>query len=535
VSRVRSLLDAVTAVAGNLDVPQTLDRIVKAAADLADATYVALGVIDEAGEGLSEFITYGIDEGEVARIGPFPSGHGILGLLISDPRPLRLHDLRAHPSSSGFPPHHPPMSSFLGVPVRVGSRVFGNLYLTNKRGGEDFTDEDEDAVVALAGAAGVAVENARLYATVHRREQWLEATSQIQQAFLRRVDLDTALQLLTENARQALQADVAVVVLERDDDALVVRAVAGEPDLVGSTLPRESALADVVERGATVRLAEGLRIPGLDSVVSALLVPFTGPGERGGALLVGTRTVRRGRWLGDEDVQALQGFAAQAAIAMDRAQAQQDRAALAVLADRDRIARDLHDVVIQRLFATGLMLQGTARRASDPDIVERLSSAVKELDTTILDIRGSIFDLSGSTRSDDLRAQLRKVAADSQAALGVRPHLVLEGALDSTVPERLRPDLVAVLVEALSNAARHAGAGRVEVRVALDAAAEPRRLVLEVRDDGSGCAVPTHESGLRNMRDRASAHGGGFEFVSSAGAGALVRWWVPLPHSEIED
>ncbi len=527
-ARVRSLLDAVTAIAGNLDVRETLERIVAAAADLASARYVALGVIDQEGEGLSEFITYGIDEQDAARIGPLPAGHGILGLLISEPRPLRLHDLRQHPKSYGFPDNHPPMSSFLGVPVRVGNRVFGNLYLTDKHGDGDFTDEDELAVIALAAAAGVAVENARLFATVNRREQWLDATLQIQHAFLRRVDLDTALHLVTAKAQEVLGADVAVLVLEQDDGALKVHALAGEAELLATTLPREGALADVVEQGATVRLAEGLRIPGLDFVASALLVPFTGPGDRGGALLVGTKTARRGRWLAEDDVQALQGFAAQAAIAMDRAQAQQDRAALAVLADRDRIARDLHDVVIQRLFATGLMLQSTVRRAVQPEVVERLAGAVSELDMTIHDIRSTIFQLSGSNRTDDLRDQLHEVAADAHAALGVHPHLVLEGALDSLVSDEIRPDLVAVLVESLSNAARHASPSTIEVRVAIEGRGDEARLMLEVRDDGRGCSAPARESGLRNMRHRALDHGGGFEFISSAGAGATVRWWVPL-------
>jgi signal transduction histidine kinase len=239
-------------------------------------------------------------------------------------------------------------------------------------------------------------------------------------------------------------------------------------------------------------------------------------------------TARRGRWLAEDDVQALQGFAAQAAIAMDRAQAQQDRAALAVLADRDRIARDLHDVVIQRLFATGLMLQSTVRRASQPEVVERLAGAVSDLDTTIRDIRSTIFQLSGSNRADDLRDQLRDVVADAHAGLGVHPRLVLEGALDSLVSDDLRADLVAVLVESLSNAARHASPSQIEVRVAIERPDGEPRLVLEVRDDGKGCDAPDHESGLRNMRNRAVERGGGFEFVSSAGAGAHVVWWAPL-------
>lgn len=523
------LLDAVTAVAENLDLPQTLERIVAATAELADARYVALGVIDEDGAGLSQFITRGFSDQQVSEIGPLPAGHGILGLLITDPKPLRLHDLREHPESYGFPANHPPMSSFLGVPVRVGDRVFGNLYLTDKRGSGDFTDDDEQAVVALAGAAGVAVENARLFGTVRRREQWLDATLQIQRAFLRRVDLESALQLVTSMARAVLEADLAMTVLERDDGTLVVRALDGGPDeLMGSTLPREGALADVVSHAVTVSLAEGLRIPGLDAVASALLVPFAGPNGDGGALLVGTMTARRGRWLAEDDVQALHGFAAQAAIAMDRAQAQEDRAALAVLADRDRIARDLHDVVIQRLFATGLMLQSAVRRAANPDIEERLLGAVADLDTTIRDIRGAIFELSPDGSDTGLRAQIHDITSIAAQPLGLRPELVLEGPLDSAVPTSLRPDLVAVLMESLSNASRHASAGHVCVRVAIEGSGDGSFVVIQVRDDGRGFAPPERESGLRNMRQRAESRGGSCTVESAPGKGTLVCWRAPL-------
>ncbi len=532
--RVQSLLDAVTAIAGNLDLPQTLERIVSAAGELAGARYVALGVIDSEGDGLSEFITRGISEQDVAEIGPLPAGHGILGLLITDPRPLRLHDLREHAGSYGFPAHHPPMSSFLGVPLRVGERVFGNLYLTDKQSGEDFTEDDERAVVALAAAAGIAVENARLYGTVQRREQWLDATLQIQRAFLRRVDLAGALQLVTSRARMVLGADVAVAVLEQDDGTLQVRALDGGPDdLLNSTLPREGALADVVGHAATVRLAEGLRIPGLEFVASALLVPFTGPSGDGGALLVGTMTARRGRWLAEEDVQALQGFAAQAAIAMDRAQAQEDRAALAVLADRDRIARDLHDVVIQRLFATGLMLQSAVRRAADPDIENRLLEAVADLDTTIGDIRSAIFELSHDGPATALPTQIREIAAIALPTLGLRPDVVLEGPLDSAVPASLRPDLFAILMESLSNAARHAHPTRVDVHVGIEGSGTEASIVVRVRDDGVGFATTDHESGLRNMRQRALARGGSFTVDSAPGKGTLVCWRAPLREPEV--
>ena len=527
--RVRSLLDAVVAVGGGEpELHATLQRIVAAAARLANAKYVALGVLNREGDGLIDFITYGLSDEERERIGPLPRGHGILGLLISDARPIRLADLARH-GAGDFPEHHPPMRSFLGVPVRVGDRVFGNLYLTEKQGRTDFTEEDEHAIVALAGAAGVAVENARLFEEVRRRERWLTATAEIQSTLLGRVDRTYALDLVVSRAREMAGADLALVVLEQDDGELRVEALDGSPtDLADRSLPRDGALADVVDHGATVHLTEGVEVSGLEGIASSMLVPFTGPGGAGGALLVGSATPQGQRWLEENDIKAMRGFAAQAALALDRAQAQEDRSALAVLTDRERIARDLHDVVIQRLFATGLTLQGTARMASNPTVVERLTSVVDDLDTTIRDIRGTIFELEHSEEDSDLRADLRAAAAEAEATLGFRPHLDLSGPLDVAVPDNVRPHLVAVLVESLSNAARHGEARNVEVRVAVRGPTSSGSVVMTIQDDGTGFAETRRESGLRNMRERAASVGGTCTVESTPGEGTVVRWEAPL-------
>jgi signal transduction histidine kinase len=373
------------------------------------------------------------------------------------------------------------------------------------------------------------VDNARLFERGRRRVLGIAATLEIQQSFLRRVDLDAALRLVVMKARQVMLADVAMVVLERDHDgALEVRALDGQPgELGGTTLPREGALADVVDRATTVRLADGVRIPGLDSVTNALVVACTGPGGAGGALLVATMASQRGRWLGEDDVQALQGFAAQTAIALDRAQAQEDREALAALADRDRVARDLHDVVIQRLFATGLKLQG-AMRDVEPEVADRLQSAVSDLDGTIRDIRGAIFELSLSDQDTALRQQLHELIAAARNTLGLSPELTLEGPLDGAVPDSVRPNLLAVLMDSLTNVARHAGASRVEVRVAVRTEPDGGTVVAEIRDDGKGFSAPDHENGLRTMRERAAEHGGSCLIESAPGEGTLVRWEVPL-------
>jgi two-component system, NarL family, sensor histidine kinase DevS len=526
--RVRALLDAVVAVGGSLDLHETLQRIVVAAARLAEARYAALGVLDPVGEQLADFITYGVSDEERASIGALPRGHGILGLLITDPRPLRLHNLREHPESFGFPDGHPTMSSFLGVPVRVRDRVFGNLYLTEKGGGGDFTIEDEQAMRALATTAGIAVENARLFEETQRRARWATATAEIQRALLGHVDRGAALALVAARAREVAAADISLVVLEQDDGNLRVEAVDGpRPDLQAAALPRQGALADVVDRGATVHLGGGVRVPGVDDLASALLVPFTGPGGAGGALLVGATASRSGRWASDSDVEELRGFAAQAALALDRAQAQDDRAALAVLADRDRIARDLHDIVIQRLFATGLSLQGAARLAARPEVAERLTDAIDDLDMTIRDIRGTIFELGRDEATDDLRGQVHDIVAAAEPTLGSKPMLSLEGPLDSALSPAVRPHLLAVLAEALSNAARHAGASRVEVRVAVEES-PAASVVVEVSDDGKGFSASGHESGLRNMRERAAEVRGTCEVSSRPGEGTKVRWRAPL-------
>lgn len=526
---VRALLDAVVGLGSDLDLHATLERIVAAAASLAGARYGALGVLDRTGDELADFITVGVSEEQRAQIGSLPRGHGILGVVITEPRPLRLRDLHQHPASYGLPPEHPPMRSFLGVPVRVRDRVFGNLYLTEKHGGGDFTADDEDAVVGLAAAAGVAIENARLFAEVSNRARWMAATAQVQQSLLRHVDRSAALQLVAARAREVTGANMAMVVLEQDDGTLCVETVDGLIGvLAGASLPRHGALADVVDRGATVHLGRGVRIPGLDELASALLVPFTGPGGAGGALLVGTRSTGPDRWLSEDEVAALRVFADQVALALDRVQAQEDRAALAVLADRDRIARDLHDLVIQRLFATGLTLQGVERLAEPPKVSERIHAAVDELDATIRDIRGTIFELHQPDEDASLRGQIQQAVATLTDQLGRAPRLVMEGPLDSAVPDEMRPHLLAVLVEALSNVARHAEAALVEVRVAIEQG-ERDEVLVQVRDDGKGFGPGGRHSGLRNMLDRAQALGGDLDVTSAAGEGTSVRWSAPLP------
>jgi signal transduction histidine kinase len=365
---LRRLLDAVMTVSSGLDLPAVLKQIVESAVDLVDAKYGALGVLDPSGTRLAQFITVGIDDEMHRAIGHLPEGHGILGLLIVDPRPIRLPDLREHPDSYGFPPQHPPMRSFLGVPVRLRDEVFGNLYLTDKTTGEVFTDVDEELVVALAGAAGVAIENARLHARVQE---------------------------------------------------------------------------------------------------------------------------------------------------------------LTLLEDRERIARDLHDTVIQRLFSTGLALQGAARLAQSPEVIDRLERAVEDLDVTVKHIRSAIFGLERSrATAHSLRSRVLDLAGEAAGPLGFEPRVVFSGPVDTMVGEVVGEELLAVLREALSNAARHAKAEHVDVEVT----ASETGLVLLVSDDGIGPPTDVREGGLglRNMSRRAERLGGSLRLQAREPRGSTLEWQVPL-------
>jgi signal transduction histidine kinase len=526
--RLRALLNAVVGIGTDLDLRSTLERIVVAACRLAGARYGALGVIGP-DRTLVEFITHGMSAEDHERIGDLPRGHGVLGVLIEDPRPIRLPDIGAHPRAYGFPAHHPPMHSFLGVPVRIRDQVFGNLYLAEKRAGEQFSDDDEELVVALAVAAGAAIENARLYAQMRRRQRWLEAAAEITGVLLGEVNRTHALQLVATRAQEVAEADLALVAIyDADTGALVVEVAAGKvPNgLVGATISTErSEFAPVLqERHITVveDLGKAANWPLDLETGTALLVPLAADGEALGALVV---AYQRGSvaFAEDPDVALVLTFAGKAALALERARAQQEREMLAVLGDRERIARDLHDVVIQRLFAAGMQLQGAAGTAVRPEVRARIDSVVDDLDTTIRDIRGAIFELRAPSPAG-VRAQLRDLVEEAHTTLGFRPQLALDGPLDSAVPEQLSDCLLAVLREALSNVGRHARATRVHVSVS----ATGSRLALTVTDDGIGIGASTHDGGLHNMRGRAEELGGSFAIELVQPRGTELIWSVPI-------
>jgi signal transduction histidine kinase len=518
--RLRSLLDAVVGIGSDLDLRGTLERIVVAACNLVGARYGALGVIGP-DHNLVEFITHGLDPATHKAIGEPPTGRGVLGVLISDPHPVRLPDIEQHPQSSGFPPHHPEMHSFLGVPVKIRDLVFGNLYLAEKRSADEFSEDDEEIVVALAAAAGAAIENARLYALAERRQRWLAATAEVVAAVADAPDRDSALAAVVRKAKDAAEADMVVVLVhDEDDETLTVTAVDAEQ-------PVRGLLGARIPLGGTEfeHAMDSQRRMLLEDVSKAAPWPVALPHSRGAiAPFGGARGVllvaHSGPARGEEELTLLGLFAGQAAVALDRESARVDREALLVLSDRERIARDLHDVVIQRLFATGLQLQTAAKLAARPEVADRVRQAITALDATIRDIRGAIFELR-APETESLRGAIRSLVDRANDSLGFRASLRLDGPVDSAVRPELSGDVLAVVGEALSNVVRHAQATSVEVLIVADG----RRLTITVTDDGRGGAQ--ENSGLANLRRRAEGRGGSFTLASS-GDGTTLRWEIPL-------
>lgn len=527
--RLRALLDAVVGIGTNLDLRTTLQRIVQAACELVGARYGALGVVGP-DRLLHDFIVHGITPEQHERIGDLPHGRGVLGLLIDDPRPLRMPDITQHPRSYGFPANHPPMHSFLGVPVLIRDQIFGNLYLAEKQGGAEFTEDDEEIVVALAAAAGVAIENARLYALAHRRERWLAATAEITTVLLGEVRRTDALALVARRAREVAEAELALVLLyDTDTEQFSVDVVDGPDEqahaLVGAVLPAaDTSFGAAVAEGRHDQvddLAHAAPWPALLHTGPAMISPLTTAETLHGVLIVAHRP-ERGGGASEEDLTLLGSFAGQAALAMERARGQEERELLVVLEDRERIARDLHDVVIQRLFATGLQLQSAAPMAR-PELAKRINAAVDDLDATIRDIRRTIFELR-TPMTSELRTEIRAAVEAAAEALGFKPHLELSGPVDSAVPDAIRPDLTAVLREALSNVVRHAQCTRVDVAVRVDSG----QLTVTVTDNGVGCDPAAARGGLVNLRERASRLDGTFTVTAAESHGTEVCWAVPL-------
>lgn len=528
--RLDGLLEAMLVVTSGLELDETLRTIVHTAIELVDARYGALGVRGRDHE-LVEFVYEGIDEELRDTIGHLPEGRGVLGVLLDDPKPIRLDNISNHAASVGFPDHHPPMRTFLGVPVRIRDEVFGNLYLTEKAGGQPFSEDDEVLVQALAAAAGIAVDNARLYEKSKTRQSWIEATRDIGTELLAGTDPATVFRMVADESRALSSAERTLVAVPVDPDMptnevseLVVTATSGDGPA--------SRLATIPVDGTVIGNAFIQRTPGRFDAFE--LVP--GEADAGGPALVlplratdavaGVLVAMRSKGampFSSEQLDMMSAFADQAALAWQLAATQRQMQELSILTDRDRIARDLHDHVIQRLFAVGLALQGTIPRARLPEVQQRLMSCVDDLQEVIQEIRTTIFDLHGSSSGITRLRQRLDDAVSQFAGAGIRTTSQFVGPL-SVVDSTLADHAEAVVREGLSNAVRHSKATAITVNVTVG-----DDLIVEVVDNGQGVSGDITGSGLTNLRRRAEDAGGSFALENVEAGGTRLRWAAPLP------
>jgi signal transduction histidine kinase len=465
----------------------------------------------------------------------------LLGALIEDARPIRLATMSDDPRSVGFPADHPPMKSFLGVPIRVRDVVFGNLYLAECENGE-FAAEDEELASALAATAGVAIANARLYEESRRRQHWLEASTEVTQQLLS-ADAGEPLRLIAEQALLIAEADLVTIMLPAADrQRLIVEVAAGND---AHEVIARSALIEGTEVGESFQSGQAILLdsagdhaaapaesglgasaihPDPEQTGPLMIVPLDGSQRTHGALVISRRPGRRR--FAEADLEMAATFANHASLALELADARVDQQRIVLLEDRDRIARDLHDHVIQRLFAIGLTVQSVAGSMGADAPGARLSRVVDDIDETIRQTRTSIFQLRGplGPETATVRARLLAIADEVSGLLGFAPRLRFVGPVDSLVGESVAEDLTAVLREALTNVARHARATQIEVDVAVNT----HELSLTVVDKGVGIADSQRRSGLANLRERARQHGGALVIASPQSEGTRLQWTVPL-------
>ena len=519
--RLRGLLRANALVAGDLRLPVVLRQIVGSARDLLGARSAALGVVGPDGE-LEQFVHDGMDDALMAQIGDLPRGRGVLGLLTSEPVPVRLADLSAHPAAAGSPQGHPPMGSFVSVPVSIGEEVFGNLYLTERTAGGEFTADDEELAIALAAAAGAAIANARRFAESEQRRRWLDASTQLTPLLLAEGQ-ERPHALITGHAAAATDADFALLALPREPDQVIAADATGPlaVGLANRMAPLVGSLAGQAISVGKPGLITGDRLEAAAAALGAgigplIVVPLTAGERILGALMLGRLAVRP-RFT-EADLGMAATFAGHAAVAMELARARTDQILLAQVEDHDRIAGDLHDQVIQELFALGMKLQGHAAH-SDPAAAERLNGYVDTLDEVIGNIRTSIFGLRQPRQAPaDLHARLMEIIDEHAPQLGFTADIIFTGALD--LDEALAHDILAVTREALSNCVRHAHATAVTIALAC----EDKLITLDITDNGRGIGTPARSSGLASMRRRAERNGGTLQVTTPASGGTQLTW-----------
>lgn len=506
-----SLLDAITAVTEDTGLADVLQRIVEAACDLVDARYGALGVVGDNGQ-LTQFVHTGMSAEQVQQLGALPRGGGVLGLLLTDPHPIRLTDLSSHPAAGGFPAHHPVMKTFLGAPIRVRDEVFGNLYLTEKRDGTPFTSVDEARIVALSALAGSAIANTRQLEQLRDRERWRDAVLQLAVSLLSGSAVSDALREIAA-AAHILYGGVAACILTHDQsDNPVIAAVSGSINVAAlSTVP----FAQLQRDNTVSEPTSG--VFGDDQALWTRLDdgdPFT---------ILGVGLTRPAT---TRDYEELASFVGTARLALARQRAAEDVAALELVAERERIGRDLHDTVIQELFATGLSLQALARRSQDDDaVVGAINAAVDQIDATVKQIRSTIFSLHQPPSDASVRSALMRIADEMSSLLPAPIRVTFNGAVDTLIEGTVAHHVVPVLREALTNVVKHAGASTVRVDVAIVG----DMLMLTVSDDGVGIVQGrSHGHGMRNMVERAKACGGQCDVTATPGVGTIVTWQVPV-------
>jgi len=534
-ARLDAVMRAVLAVSSGLDLTATLQQIVAAAAELVDARYAALAVPGRGGQ-LDRFVYTGVDETTVGVIGPPPCGRRVLGVIIREGQPLRLDDVSTHPAFTGFPAHHPPMRSFLGVPILVRGQVFGRLYVTEKNGGHGFTATDQTLVQAVAAAAGVAVDNARLYGLAERRQRWLLATAEIAADLLTSGDTGHALRLLATRAMDLTGSDTAVVYVPADPDPDRVGAGVGElrvavgvglvtDRIVDARVPVDGSTAGAVFTDQRPRTVSRLAFDHPDGMAAplgpALVVPL-----RSGEQLYGVLSVARRGGAADydeEEVPFAAAFAEHAALAL---RGEAHRAALhdlELIAERERIARDLHDDVIQRLFAIGLAMRGTQRAIGrQRAVAARMAEHQQHLQDVVRHIRATIFDLDHPPGQHSLQRDLTALVTMLTRDTELHAIVTVTGALD-TLPPALAHHADAVLREAVSNAVRHSHATVLTVAVTL----HDGQLTIQDTDNGVGIPPGITRSGLRNLHERATGLHGSFTTSSPPGGGTRLTWTAP--------
>jgi len=547
-ARVERLLEVGRSLVAELHLPNVLDRVLEVAREITGARYAALGILDEEKRELEQFLTVGIDDEQRSRIGSLPRGHGVLGLLIRDPRPLRLDDVGSHPDSYGFPPDHPPMKTFLGVPVLIRGEAWGNLYLTDKQGGP-FTEEDEEALLVLADWAAIAIDNARLYEGVQRRRgeleravRGLEATTEIARALAGETELERVLELVVKRGRALVEA-TAVVIMLIEGEELVVEATAGDiAPSDGARLPIAGSLSgEVVLTGRPERIDDvqarlKVRAAVMADASSALLVPLVFRGMAHGVLAAFDR--RGGPEFTAEDERLMAGFAASAAAAVATAKSvAEDRLRLSIEAseqERKRWARELHDDTLQGLAGLGVMLGSALRSGSEEGTQKGVEGAIEQIREEADKLRALIAELRPAALDEiGLRAAVEGLVERTASTQGLDITAEIALSSDAVGAARLAPEVEStayrIVQEGLTNVAKHAEAAKAEIEIA----EADGRLEVAVRDDGRGFepTAPRTGFGLTGMRERVEMLGGTLAVESSpAGLGTLVRASLPVRH-----